>query len=238
MKRALVTGGSSPIGAAIARELANGGMHVIVHANRKLDTAEQCAADIAASGGSAEAMALDLSAPEAAEILSELALAEPVHALVHCVGGQRDMPFAAMTAEDWHHVVNLNLNSFFAALRPIIMPMIRARWGRIVALSSLTGVVGNRGQSNYAAAKGGMLPMVKSLTREYGSRGITANVVAPGLIDTPETRALDNFDALAKLSPLGRAGTPGEVAALVAFLVSEKAGYISGQLICLDGGTT
>lgn len=237
MKRALVTGGSSPIGAAIAEDLAEAGLDVVVHANSNLVAAEETVARIRAAGGTAEALQLDLLADGSARVLEAMAAENPFQVLVHCVGGQRDMPFAAMERADWDHVINLNLNSFFAALRPIIMPMMRSRWGRIVALSSLTGVAGNKGQTNYAAAKGGMLPMMKSLTREYGSRGITANVVAPGLIDTPETRDLDNFDALAKMSSVGRAGTPGEVAALVRFLVSEKAGYLSGQLICLDGGT-
>ncbi|MBY8974894.1 3-oxoacyl-ACP reductase FabG [Rhodobacteraceae bacterium NNCM2] len=237
MKRALVTGGSGPIGAAIAAELAASGMHVVVHANRNRAAADEAVARIAEAGGSAEALTLDLLDPAAMETLAAMAEAEAFQVLVHCVGGQRDMPFAAMSGEDWRHVIDLNLNSFFTALRPLMMPMMRKRWGRVVALSSLTGVAGNRGQANYAAAKGGMLAMAKSLTREYGSRGITANVVAPGLIDTPATRALENFEALAKLSSTGRAGTTDEVAALVGFLVSEKAGYISGQLISVDGGT-
>ena len=238
MKRALVTGGSSPIGLAVAEDLAASGLHVVIHANSNLATAEAAAVRISDAGGSAEALCLDLLGADADSTLAEMAAEAPFQVLVHCVGGQRDMPFAAMSREDWDHVINLNLNSFFAALRPIIMPMMRMRWGRVIALSSLTAVVGNRGQTNYAAAKGGMLPMVKSLTREYGSRGITANVVAPGLIDTPETRKLENYEALTKLSPTGRAGTPSEVAALIGFLVSEKANYLSGQLICVDGGTT
>lgn len=238
MKRALVTGGSSAIGSAICEAIAASGCHVTVHANRNLTDAEACVARIADAGGTAETMTLDLLDPTSAEVLAERAAAAPYQIFVHCVGGQRDMPFAAMDLEDWNGVINLNLNSFFAALRPIILPMMRTRWGRIVALSSLTAVAGNRGQTNYAAAKGGLLPLAKSLTREYATRGITANVVAPGLIDTPETLALDNFASLAKLSPMGRAGMPEEVAATVAFLVSEKAGYISGQMISVDGGTT
>ncbi len=146
------------------------------------------------------------------------------------------MPFAAMERDDWHHAIDLNLNSFFTVTRPLILPMMRTRWGRIICISSLTALRGNRGQTNYAAAKGGMLPMVKSLTYEYGKRGITANVVAPGLIDTAETRALANWDELAKISPSGRAGTPEDVSSVVGFLASDKAGYISGQIIPVDGG--
>ncbi|MDH3738663.1 MAG: 3-oxoacyl-ACP reductase FabG [Alphaproteobacteria bacterium] len=237
MKRALVTGGSSPIGAAVADELAAAGMHVIVHANRNIAAAQETVDRIVAAGGSAEALALDLLDPSSAERLATLAETAPIQVLTHCVGGQRDMPFAAMSPEDWSQIIDLNLNSFFATLRPIIVPMMRGRWGRIIAVSSLTAVTGNRGQTNYAAAKGGMLALMKSLAREYGSRGITANVVAPGLIDTPETKALANYRELTLLSPSQRAGTPDEVAALVGFLASEKAGYISGQLICVDGGT-
>lgn len=147
------------------------------------------------------------------------------------------MPFAAMDWEDWRRGIDINLNSFFVAARPLIMPMMRSRWGRIVAVSSLAAVTGNRGQAAYAAAKGGLLPLVKTLSREYGSRGITANVVAPGLIDTPETRALPNYDALKAMADVGRAGTPEDVAALVGFLASKASGYLTGQLIQLDGGT-
>ena len=236
--RALVTGGSSPIGAALARELAESGHHVLVHANSNLAAANATVDDILANQGSAEAFALDLGADDAMSRIETFADPDPVQIIVHCAGGQRDMPFAAMEQADWQHAIDVNLNSFFTVARPLILPMMRKRWGRIVCISSLTAVRGNRGQSNYAAAKGGLLPMVKSLTLEYGSRGITANVVAPGLIDTPEIRALPNFRELAKVSPSGRVGTAEEVAAVVGFLCSEKAGYVSGQLISVDGGAS
>ena len=238
MRRALVTGGSSVIGAAVADELSESGLHVIVHANHNTDAAQRTVERISAAGGSAEVLTLDLLDPEAANVLSDLAEQAAIQVLVHCVGGQRDMPFAAMSIEDWTQVINLNLNTLFSALRPIILPMMRCRWGRIVAVSSLAAVVGNRGQTNYAAAKGGMLALMKSLTREYGARGVTANVVAPGLIDTPETESLSNYRELIQLCPSARAGKPAEVAALIGFLVSDKAGYISGQLIAIDGGTS
>lgn len=233
-----MTGASSAIGAAVARELAAAGNHVVAHANRNTAAAEATAEAIRAAGGSAEVLALDLLDRESAAVLAELAAEQPFQILVHCVGGHRDMPFAAMSPEDWSDIVELNLNTLFTALRPIVLPMMRCRWGRIVAVSSLTAVTGNRGQSNYAAAKGGLLAMMKSLTREYGSRGLTANVVAPGLIDTPETEALGNYRELVRLCPAGRAGTPAEVAALIRFLASDEAGYISGQLIAVDGGTS
>lgn len=235
--RALVTGGSSPIGAAVAEALAAEGCRVVIHARSNLAAAEASVRRIEEAGGAAEILALDLMADDAAERIARLAEPEPVHIVVHCAGGPSDMPFASMRPEDWRRAIDLNLGTLFTTVQPLLMPMIRARWGRIIAISSLAAVTGNRGQSAYAAAKGAMLPLMKSLSREYGSRGITANVVAPGLIDTPETRRLDNFDALAELSSLGRAGTAQEVAGLVAFLASPRSSYITGQLICVDGGS-
>lgn len=239
MRRALVTGGSSPIGAAIARQLAAQDLHVIVHANRNLAGAEATAAAIREQGGSAETLRLDLTdLDQARSVLGAMAELAPIQVLVHNAGLHRDVPFAAMEPDDWREVIDVNLNGFYAALRPLIMPMMRGRWGRIVAISSLAAITGNRGQTNYAAAKGGLLALAKSITREYASRGITANVVAPGLIATPETERLENFDALLQLCPTRRAGTPEDVAAIVGFLASDSAGYISGQLIAVDGGTS
>jgi len=238
-KRALVTGGSSPIGAAISRELADAGMHVIVHANSNLAAAETTVTEIIADGGSAEPLALDLTNVDGAdEVLSAMAAESPIQVLVHNSGLHRDVPFAGMSLEDWQQVIDVNLTGLYAALRPLIMPMMRTRWGRVVTISSLTAVTGNRGQSNYGAAKGGMLAFAKSISREYAKRGITANVVAPGLIATPDTEALDSFDHLKALCPMDRAGTPEEVAGTVGFLVSEKASYITGQLLAVDGGTS
>ncbi len=239
MRRALVTGGSSPIGAAIARQLAAQDLHVIVHANRNVVGAEATAAAIREQGGSAETVRLDLTdLDQARSVLGAMAELAPIQVLVHNAGLHRDVPFAAMEPDDWREVIDVNLNGFYAALRPLIMPMMRGRWGRIVAISSLAAITGNRGQTNYAAAKGGLLALAKSITREYASRGITANVVAPGLIATPETERLENFDALLQLCPTRRAGTPEDVAAIVGFLASDSACYISGQLIAVDGGTS
>ncbi len=239
MRRALVTGGSSPIGAAIARQLAAQDLHVIVHANRNLAGAEATATAIREQGGSAETLRLDLTdLDQARSVLGAMAELAPIQVLVHNAGLHRDVPFAAMEPDDWREVIDVNLNGFYAALRPLIMPMMRGRWGRIVAISSLAAITGNRGQTNYAAAKGGLLALAKSITREYASRGITANVVAPGLIATPETERLENFDALLQLCPTRRAGTPEDVAAIVGFLASDSACYISGQLIAVDGGTS
>ncbi|MEO1491769.1 MAG: 3-oxoacyl-ACP reductase FabG [Pseudomonadota bacterium] len=239
MKHALVTGGASPIGAAISRRLAADGHHVIVHANANAQGAQALVAEIAASGGSAESLTLDLTdAPNALASLEAKATDHPIQIVVHNAGLHRDMPFAGMDLDDWTSVLDVNLSGLFVALRPLIMPMMRARWGRVIAVSSLTAVSGNRGQTNYAAAKGGYLAFAKSLTREYASRGITANVVAPGLIATPDTEAMENFEALRKLCPAGRAGSPDDVAGIIGFLASDQSGYISGQMIAVDGGTS
>ncbi len=239
MKRGLVTGGSSPLGAAIARKLAHQGHHVIVQANRNVAAADEVVGSILEDGGQAEAIAVDFGQPDAALAkMHDLVAADPIHILVHNAGLRRDMPFAGMELADWRAVMEVNLDGFFVALRPLIHPMMRARWGRVIAISSLTAIAGNRGQTNYAAAKGGLHALAKSLAREYGTRGITANVVAPGLIATEETEALENYDDLRKLCPMGRAGTPEEVAAIVGFLASQESSYISGQLITVDGGTS
>lgn len=214
-------------------------MHVIVHAGRNLACAESTADSIRAAGGSADSLALDLTDVEdVLARLGELVEHSPIQVLVHNAGLHRDTPFAGMEPEDWRAVLDVNLTGFYCALRPLILPMMRGRWGRVIAISSLAAIIGNRGQTNYAAAKGGLLALAKSLTREYADRGITANVVAPGLIATPEIEALKNFAALRALCPTGRAGTPHEVAAVVGFLASDAASYISGQLIAVDGGTT
>jgi 3-oxoacyl-[acyl-carrier protein] reductase len=239
MKHALVTGGASPIGAAISRRLAADGHHVVIHANTNGAAADALVAEIAADGGSAESLVLDLTDAEAAMARLEARAAEhPIQIMVHNAGLHRDMPFAGMGHDDWCAVLDVNLSGLFVALRPLIMPMMRQRWGRVIAVSSLTAVTGNRGQTNYAAAKGGYLAFAKSLTREYASRGITANVVAPGLIGTPDTEGMDNFEALRALCPAGRAGTPEDVAGIIGFLASEHSGYISGQMIAVDGGTS
>ena len=239
MTRALVTGGSSPIGRAIAAELATRGMHVIVHANANADRAAAAVDAIVDAGGSAETLVLDLTDVERTrEELAAIAEADPIQVFVHNAGIHRDVPFAGMEPDDWREVLDVSLTGFYAALRPLILPMMQTRWGRVIAISSLTAIVGNRGQTNYAAAKGGLLAVAKSLTREVGRRGITANVVAPGLILTPETEELENFEALRDLCPAGRAGRPEEVAAVVGFLASDAAGYVSGQIIPVDGGTS
>jgi 3-oxoacyl-[acyl-carrier protein] reductase len=238
MKQALVIGGSSPIGQAVCRKLAAKGMYVLVHANQNFAAAEACVKEIEAAGGQAEVLQLDILDKASTVVLEQRAIKTPIQVVVHCAGKQIDKPFASMDFADWNDVIDLNLTSFFTVVRPLIMPMLRKRWGRIIALSSLTAVRGNRGQTNYAAAKGGFLPLMKSLTQEYGSRGITANVVAPGLIDTPDTMTLSNHDALINLIPAKRAGTVEEVAALIGFLTSDEAGYISGQQISIDGGAS
>lgn len=239
MKRALVTGGSSPIGAAIARRLARAGDQVWVHGFANRSAVDSTVEDIRSAGGRAEPLILDLTDIERSDAtLTALSEEAPFQILVHNAGIHRDAPFAGLDFADWKAVIDVNLHGFFAALRPLILPMMRSRWGRIVAISSLTAIAGNRGQTNYAAAKGAYLPLFKSLTKEYAARGITANVVAPGLIETPETEALPNLADLIELCPMRRAGTPGDVADLVGFLTSDQARYISGQMIALDGGTT
>jgi 3-oxoacyl-[acyl-carrier protein] reductase len=236
MKRALVTGGSGGIGAAICTRLAADGHHVIVHANRGLARAEAVAAGIVAAGGSAEAIAFDVTDRAAtAAALEALLEAGAIQILVNNAGIHVDAVFPGMSGEQWDSVVNVSLNGFYNVTRPLVMPMIRTRWGRIINISSVAGIAGNRGQVNYSAAKGALHAAGKSLALELASRGITVNAVAPGIIATGMSEGAFDADAINKLVPMQRAGKPEEVADLVAFLASDHAAYISGQVILING---
>jgi 3-oxoacyl-[acyl-carrier protein] reductase len=236
MKRALVTGGSGGIGAAICRRLAADGHHVIVHANRSLDKAAAVVAEIISAGGSGEAVAFDVTDRTATEAALEPLLEKgTIQILVNNAGIHADAVFPGMSAEQWHSVINVSLNGFFNVTQPLTMPMIRTRWGRIITISSVAGITGNRGQVNYAAAKGALHAASKSLALELASRGITVNAVAPGIIATEMSEGAFDADAIKHIVPMKRAGKPEEVADLVAFLASENAAYISGQVISING---
>ncbi len=239
MKRALVTGGSGAIGGAICRELSAQGFHVVVHAGQRLDRAQALAGELTAGGGSAAAIAFDVGDSEAAAAAMATLLEEgPVQALIHNAGMHDDALLAAMDAASWRRVIDVSLQGFFNVTQPLLLPMIGTRWGRIVSVTSLSGVIGNRGQVNYSAAKAGLHGATKALSLEVCSRGVTVNAVAPGVIDSPMTGEAFPPERIKQLVPMGRAGKPDEVAALVGFLCSERAGYISGQVIGINGGIT
>lgn len=237
MKHALVTGGSGGIGAAICRRLAADGHHVIVHGNRSLDKAEAVVTAIQAAGGSAEAVAFDVTDRAAtAAALETLLAAGPIQILVNNAGIHADAVFPGMSGEQWDSVIAVSLNGFYNVTQPLTMPMIRTRWGRIITISSVAGLTGNRGQVNYSAAKGALHAASKSLALELASRGITVNAVAPGIIATDMIEGAFDAETIKQLVPMKRAGQPEEVADLVAFLASDSAAYISGQVISINGG--
>ncbi len=237
MRRALVSGGSGEIGAAICRRLSASGWNVIVHANRNAARAEALAGELVASGGRAQSVSFDLTdAKAAADALAGLLQAGPIQGVVHNAGIHDDAPMAGMSAKQWHEVIGVSLHGFFNLTQPLLLPMLRTRWGRIVALSSLAGIMGNRGQANYAAAKAGLDGAVRSLSLEIASRGVTVNSVAPGIIATAMSATAFPPERIEQLVPMKRAGTAAEVAALVAFLMSEDAGYITGQVVSINGG--
>jgi 3-oxoacyl-[acyl-carrier protein] reductase len=236
-RRALVTGGSGGIGAAVCRKLGAAGHHVYVHANRGIAAAERVVAEIVAAGGSAQALYFDVT--DEAQTRAALEAVNEVGAiqiLVNNAGTHDDAAFPGMSSGQWHGVIDVSVGGFYHVTQPLLLPMIRTRWGRIVNISSITALIGNRGQVNYAAAKGALNAATKSLCLEVASRGITVNAVAPGIIATG--MATERFDAatIANIVPMKRAGTANEVGALVAFLTSEEAAYISGQVIAISGG--
>jgi 3-oxoacyl-[acyl-carrier protein] reductase len=232
-RRALVTGGSGGIGAAICRALARDGLEVIVHANTRLEAAQSIAREI----GSQHAVAFDVAnAAQTRAALEVLLEAGPIQVVVNNAGIHADAAFPGMSAEQWQRVIDVSVNGFFNVTQPLTLPMVRTRWGRIIAITSVTAGIGNRGQTNYAAAKGALEAASRSLARELGSRGITVNCVAPGIVATSMSTGAFDTATIERLVPLQRAGKPEDVAAAVAFLASDAASYITGQVVPVNGG--
>ncbi|MHB1320017.1 MAG: 3-oxoacyl-ACP reductase FabG [Acidithiobacillus ferrivorans] len=235
-KRALVTGGSGSIGAAICQRLAADGFDVIIHTHRNLIKATALAASIRDAGGRAVVSAFDITDRETTtQSVQELIASGPIQVLINNAGIHDDAAFPGLSLQQWQEVIDVSLNGFFHVTQAVLMPMIRTRWGRIINITSVAALMGNRGQVNYAAAKGALHAATKSLALEVASRGITVNAVAPGIIATEMSAQAFDAARITQMVPMGRAGQPAEVADLVGFLASEKAAYISGQIISVNG---
>jgi 3-oxoacyl-[acyl-carrier protein] reductase len=237
MRRALVTGGSGVIGTAICRDLARAGFDVLVHANSHRAKADALVAEIGVAGGTAESTCFDVTdAAATLHALERLLTRGPIQVVVNNAGIHIDAPLPGMGRDQWTDVIDVTLNGFFNVTQPLLLPMLGTRWGRIINVSSIAAVIGNRGQANYAAAKAGLHGATKALALELASRGVTVNAVAPGVIDSPATAQAFSAERIKSVVPMQRAGVPDDVAALVSFLASERASYITGQIISIAGG--
>ena len=236
-RKALITGGSGGIGGAIAERLAADGMQVWIHYRNNPEGAQQVADRITANGGTANITGFDVTNGEQCQQALDALLAteEAIDVVVHNAGITADAPFPGMEEQQWRDVIDTSLHGFFHVTRPLIMPMIRQRWGRVVSISSIAALHGNRGQTNYAAAKAGLIGATRSLAKEVASRGICANVVAPGFVDTGMIRDIP-AEVIKEVVPMKRPGSPAEIAAVVAFLCSEDASYLTGEVINVSGG--
>ena len=236
-KRALITGASGALGSAIAQRLAREGATVLLHASSRPQAIEALAACITEAGGTAECHVFDLSDDAACTAATTRILeGGAVQVLVNNAGVHDDAVLPGMRAEQWHRVIDVSLNGFFRVTQPLLLPMLRTRWGRILNISSVAALMGNRGQVNYAAAKGALNSATKALSLEVASRGVTVNAIAPGIIASPMADAAFDAAMVKQMVPVQRAGTPEEVAALAAFLAGPEAAYITGQVISVNGG--
>ena len=236
-KRALVTGASGALGTAIARRLARDGASLLLHASSRPDAVEALADAIRADGGTAACHVFDLRSDEATAAGCAAMLAGgPVQIVVNNAGVHDDAVMPGMRPEQWHKVIDVSLNGFFRVTQPLLLPMMRTRWGRVLNISSVASLTGNRGQVNYAAAKGALNSATKALSLEVASRGVTVNAIAPGIIASPMADAVFDPAVIQQMVPMKRAGTPDEVAALTAFLAGPDAAYITGQVISINGG--
>jgi 3-oxoacyl-[acyl-carrier protein] reductase len=235
---ALVTGGSGAIGSAICKTLAKQGFFILVHANSSPEKAQTLVSDILTDGGKAQAISFDVTNGDQTRTTLEawVTTNKAIQVVVNNAGINDDAVMPGMQPSQWQQVIDVSLNGFFNVTQPLLMPMIRTRFGRIINITSVSGIAGNKGQANYAAAKAGVHGATKSLSLELAPRGITVNAIAPGIIASPMADAVFDKAIIDQLVPMKRAGTPQEVADLVAFIASKQASYISGQIISINGG--
>ncbi len=234
-RRALITGASRGIGAAIARTLARDGFDIVINCKANVVRAEEVATEVRALGREAVVAPFDVTDAASTSRAVEALLEGGIHVLVNNAGVTRDAPFPTTTETAWNDVLDTTLGGFYNVTRPLVMPMVQRRWGRIINVSSISGVIGNRGQVGYSAAKAGLIGATKALALEVAKRHVTVNAIAPGLIDTEMLEGAP-VDEILKHIPMRRVGQADEVAELVAFLASDRAAYITGQVIAISGG--